>query len=256
MEELQNNHPWYSEEAGLFSEAYLKIFQGKLKAKSTEIESDFVQKTLGLEVDSKILDLACGHGRITIELAKRGFNMTGLDLTKYFLNIAQTDAEIEGLNISWVNSDMRKIPFENEFDAVINMFSAFGYLENDEEDEKVIKEVYKSLKPKGKFLIETNNSLRIIKNYSFESKQDIEGGYVVTKRTFDYLRNRHREDYKIYMNDELFREYSIEFRFYMITELKSMLERNGFNVIKVYGNFDFQELTFDSPRNIILAEKV
>src|SRR5258708_12984111 len=95
--------------------------------------------------------------------------MTGQDLSEVFLHEAQVQADAQQVQVRWVHSDMRTIPFELEFDAVINIFTAFGYLENEDEDQKVLQRVYKALKPGGLFLLETVQRNGLIRHYPSQS---------------------------------------------------------------------------------------
>ena len=94
---------------------------------------------LGLHPDDSILDLCCGYGRHAITFARKGYNITGLDLCEGALLLAGQKARRDGLRIQLVRGDMRELPFENEFDAVYNFFSSFGYFENDSEDLGVLE---------------------------------------------------------------------------------------------------------------------
>ncbi|NIT57732.1 MAG: methyltransferase domain-containing protein, partial [Aliifodinibius sp.] len=109
---------------------------------------------LGIEASSPILDLGCGIGRHTLELAHRGFTVTGVDRTQTYLNKAREKARIGGLEVEFVQADMRSFRRTGAFEAVINLFSSFGYFENPEEDRRVVENVYDSLKPGGRFLVE------------------------------------------------------------------------------------------------------
>src|SRR5690348_271959 len=102
MSKTENIHPWYSEEAGFFSEWYFGVVGIRPKDEKAPLECDFLEKVLKIDSGAKILDLCCGHGRITNELAKRGYNMTGQDINGYFLNIAKENADEKGLNVRWV----------------------------------------------------------------------------------------------------------------------------------------------------------
>jgi ubiquinone/menaquinone biosynthesis C-methylase UbiE len=120
-------NPWY---VSFFGEEYFAIYGSLLSDERTAREVDGIVKLLALPQGSRILDLACGHGRHAISLAERGYVVTGQDLSEVFLNRARTDAQTRGAaQVNWVHSDMRHIPFVDEFDAIINIFTAFGYLE-------------------------------------------------------------------------------------------------------------------------------
>src|SRR5436309_6714365 len=120
--------PWYQT---FFGEDYLRIYGPFLSPERTEQEVEGIVKLLTLPPGSRILDLCCGHGRHAIPLAQRGYQVTGQDLSDYFLQRAREAAAVQGVQVQWVHHDMRGIPFENEFDAVINIFTAFGYLESE-----------------------------------------------------------------------------------------------------------------------------
>lgn len=256
MKTSENKLPWYSEEAGFFSEWYFDVVGIRPKDEIAPHECDFIEKVLELKKGSKILDLCCGHGRITTELAKRGYNMTGQDINNYFLDIAGKKAREERLNINYIKSDMRKISYKNEFDAVLNMFTSFGFFGSDEEDEKVIAEINKALKPGGKFLMDYVNKDFIIRRYMTEDTRKIENGYVKIKREYNHVKSSHLDSFDIYINDKLVKHFICDFRFYSVTELTSMFERNGFRIQHVYGNFEFDPLSFDSRGCIIIVEKI
>ncbi len=256
MNEKENKFPWYSEEAGFFSEWYFGIVGIQPKDAKAPMESNFLEKALRLKKGSKILDLCCGHGRITNELAQRGYDMTGQDINQFFLDTAQKRANELNLNINLIKSDMRDIPFKDTFDAAINMFTSFGYLGSDTEDEKVFKSVHKSLKPKGKFLIDYVNKDFIIKYYRTEEMRDIDNGYVKITREYDFLKSSHIDTYDVFIDGKFVKQFISDFRFYSVTELIAMLLRNGFRILNIYGGFNFEPLSFDTKNCIILAEKI
>jgi len=127
---------WYKE---FFQKYYYDTYQDFLTPTRTKKEVASIVKILNLPKGSKILDLCGGYGRHAIPLAKKGYKVTLLDLNKKILDIARKEAKKQKVEIKTVHSDMRRIPFQNEFDAVINMFTSFGYLEYDQENLKVLK---------------------------------------------------------------------------------------------------------------------
>src|SRR5207248_4506086 len=143
--------PWY---VSVFGEDYFDIYGRMLSEEHTTREVEGIIQFLDLPPGSRILDLACGHGRHSIPLAERGYRITGQDLSEVFLSRARTEADVRGATVNWVHSDMREIPFVDEFDAVINIFTAFGYFESDAENQQVLHQVYKALRPGGRLLLE------------------------------------------------------------------------------------------------------
>ena len=117
----------------------------------TQRQVDFLIEKLGLIGGERILDLACGFGRHSLELARRGFDVTGVDITPDYIKYASEQSKNENLSAMFICSDIRDVSFENEFDIVLNMADgAIGYLENDEENLKIFAVVSKALRSGGK----------------------------------------------------------------------------------------------------------
>lgn len=118
-------------------------------------EVDFLEKTLGLTGNETVLDLACGYGRHSLELARRGYRVIGVDITPAYVDDANKNAEQEHLQASFICDDLRNLHYENEFDVVLNMADgAIGYLENDAENLKIFDVIAKALKPGGKSFLD------------------------------------------------------------------------------------------------------
>ena len=144
------------------SDWYRKIWSLDIQEQSwvedTVRQVDFLEKILGLKGGERILDLACGFGRHSLELARRGYLVTGVDITPAYVDFANTLAEKERLNARFLCLDIRRVPFESQFDVVLNMADgAVGYLENDGENEKIFDVVSRALKPGGKHFMDIMN---------------------------------------------------------------------------------------------------
>src|SRR5262249_11883411 len=100
------------------------------------------------------LDLCCGPGRCSVALAKRGFTVTGVDRTRFLLDKARAAAKAARVRIEWVQQDMRDFVRPSAFDFALSMFTSFGYFENPGQDADVLRNVFLSLRPGGKFLID------------------------------------------------------------------------------------------------------
>ena len=250
---------WYKT---FYDEHYLKEYASGLTDERTQREVGFINSTLNLpqavpgetEV-ARILDLCCGHGRHTVELAAAGYSMVGQDLSATFLDLAKDAAATRNLQIQFVHADMREIPFDGEFDAVINMFTAFGYFD-DTENQKVLDAVARALKLGGKFLIDLLNTLWIIRNFRPQSWDALSDGTVaLTERDYNLLTGN-IEELRTYIDpDGNKREIQLVWRSYFYTELAKMLNRAGLTPIQVFGGYDGSEFTWDSNRMIVLAEK-
>jgi len=246
--------PWYVD---FFLGDYLKIYAHALTPERSAREADFVERELNLPRGSCILDLCCGTGRHAIPLAQRGYAVAGLDLSPQHLEEARRAAGAEGVTVQWVRADMRRVPFRNEFDAVINLFSSFGYLETDEEDFKVFQEVSKSLKPGGALLLDTSNRDYVLSHFiAHDWHCAADDRLVLQEREFDHLTSRIRVRHTVFETDgRRWESPGHVFRFYTLAELNNMLRRVGLKVQRTYGGSDGQEYSQHTRRMIVLARK-
>jgi SAM-dependent methyltransferase len=245
--------PWYQE---FFGEEYLRIYRPMLTAERTAREVEGIVTLLDLPQGSAILDLCCGHGRIAIPLAERGFAVTGLDLSEVFLRHAQEASAARGAPVRWVQGDMRALPFADEFDAVINIFTSFGYLESEAEDAKVLSQVAAALKPGGRFLIEYIHRDSVIRRYRQHSINHYDDGMIALHEgEWDHLAGRNTVTITVIEPDGARREFRHSVRMYTLAELARMLDAAGLPVESYYGGLDGSEFTFDSRRLVVIARK-
>jgi SAM-dependent methyltransferase len=126
----------------------------------TGSEVDRALNMLRPQGDERILDLACGSGRHSIELARRGFSVVGADISEELIEIAERDAAEQGVEATFVRGDLRQLEFEAEFDIVLNLNDgAIGYLESDEENLRTFGVISRSLRPQGRNLVQLPNVL-------------------------------------------------------------------------------------------------
>jgi ubiquinone/menaquinone biosynthesis C-methylase UbiE len=243
---------WYDE---FFKEDYLQIYLPFLTEERTKTDVEFIVEVLNLAPGSKILDLACGFGRHTIPLAKMGYDMTGLDYTSQFIQMAEEKAKSENVQIEFLVGDMRKIPFENHFAGVISYFTSFGFF-SDEENFEVLKGVSNSLKKEGKFLLDIINRDFLVKNFRLKDWEKLEDGtLVLEENSLDLMTNR-LKNIKTIIDKKGERTKWFELRLYTLQELVYLLKKAGMQVIQTYGKKDKSPYSIDSGRMIILSEKI
>jgi SAM-dependent methyltransferase len=244
---------WYRE---FFDDLYLRVYQPLEAPEQVRREVDFIVKALDLPAGAKVLDLCCGQGRHSLELARRGFQVVGVDLSEALLYAARKRAESEGLSVTFLHCDMREIDFAGEFDAVINMFTSFGYLESEAEDEKVLGKVAQALKSGGKFLLDVVNRDRLVRDFQArEWHAADEGWLVLEERTFDHLSGRTETRWVCVARDGVRYERLSSVRLYTASELRTMLERAGLKVTNLFGDYDGSPYSWDSQRLIVVACK-
>jgi len=247
------NRRWYADPL-LHGEDYFRIFPPP-GPESTARQVEGLLRLLELAAGASVLDLACGWGRIAVPLAQRGYRVTGLDLSEAFLAKAREAAQTAGMDIDFRRADMREVPFVGEFDAVIMMLSAFGVLESDEEDQRVLDAVARALRPGGRFLIEQMSREWVIRHFQGRDWAEREGGTLVLhERELDLLESRNCVRMTVIEPDGSRRKYDHTFRFYTLTEFVAMLARAGLTCRAAWGDFDGSPYTLYSHRMIVLAE--
>lgn len=244
---------WYRE---IFDEEYLRFYHPILTPERTAEEVSQVVRLLQLPPGARVLDLCCGHGRHAVPLAEQGHRVTGQDLSVPFLDMARRSAAERGVEVEWVHSDMREIPFEDEFDAAINMYTAFGYLENDAEDLKVLQAVARALKPGGRFLMEIihrDNLLRRLQERSWQRLED--GSIVLEKRRLDLLTSRQHTQRTTLHPDGRSTEIYLNLRLYTLAELARMFAEAGIPLEAHHGSLAGGPLTLESQRMVLVGRK-
>ena len=216
---------------------------------------EFLIDALGLNQNHRILDLCCGYGRHTINLARGGYNVTGFDLCERALKLIRQKSQIEDLRIHLVRGDIRALPFKDKFDRIYHTF-AFGYFESDCEILKVLEGISRSLKPAGKFLIDAINGTRILRDFMETCREEEAERYVLQERNYDEKTRRLRSEWTfIYKDTGETNKHSIVERLCSVDELVSMIDSVGLKILSIYGDFDKSEYNQDSRRIIIVAEK-
>ena len=253
------DEPWYVD---LFrgSDYYRGWASALITPELTAQQAEFIVDALGLPKRARrprrILDLCCGHGRHAVPLAQRGFDVTGLDLSAYHLRLARKAAREAGVKVRWLRRDMRDIPFQGELDAVINMFSAFGYFEDDEENFKVLEAVSRSLKPGGRFLLDTMNREWLMRHHEETDWRQLDDGLIaMERREINLLTSRSESIWMVIPPRGRRRMHRVSFRLYTLTEMAKMLSRAGLTVRQTWGDFDGREYDLNSRRMIVLGEK-
>lgn len=202
---------------------------------------------------ASILDLACGAGRHSLQLAAMGFNVTGVDLSNNLLRIAREHAAAEMLTAEFIQEDIRSLNLSTKFSAVINVFTSFGYFESDEENFHLFTTAYRHLLKGGFFLFDYFNSYWLSRSLVPLSYEEIEGYSFHFKR--EVLNSRVLKHIEI-VNGSTVKKYMESVALYTPEQITASLEQNGFRVLRLYGDYlgaPFESLT--SARLVVLCQK-
>jgi ubiquinone/menaquinone biosynthesis C-methylase UbiE len=243
---------WYENEA-FWRETYAFMFPETRIAEA----ADQMAKALALTSPSgkAVLDLCCGPGRCAVALAKQGLTVTGVDRTKFLLTKARESARKEGVRVEWVEADMRKFARKNSYDLVLSMFTSFGYFENRDEDSRVLKNIFTSLRRGGQVLIELLGKEIFAKIYQPSLAETASDGSILIQQpqVLDGW-SRIRNTWTVVRNGKA-RKFTIELNLYSGQELRERLEAAGFDDVKLYGNLEGDPYGPDARRLVAVGRK-
>jgi len=229
------------------------IFNSKVMSAAPQ-EVEQVVRLLNLQPGSSICDLCCGVGRHSLELARRGFDVTGVDRTSPYLDEAKKKAKAERLNIEFVQADMRDFCRPDSFDAVISLYTSFGYFQDPAENRAVLENVYQSLKRDGKLVIELMGKEVLARIFQERDWREQDGIFLLEERkvgkNWGFIESRW-----ILFKDG--KQYERRFypRLYSAAELCDLLDRCEFQQAEAYGGLDGSAYDEKAMRLVVVGHK-
>ncbi|MCX7877811.1 MAG: class I SAM-dependent methyltransferase [Ignavibacteria bacterium] len=251
---------WY--ESWFSQKEYLEIYSHRDARDASKIVSLITSK-IRLPENSKVLDVACGNGRHSILFARKGFIVTGIDISDFLIKEAEKLKYKERKtknNLEFFKMDMRDINLPEKYDLAVNLFSSFGYFEKDSENSKVISGITRHLKKGGHFFFDFLNEYYIRKNLKTISIKKGEENIIIQVREINglYVKKniliiKNRDGGK---GPPLMNKFYEQIRLYSLKELKKMFRVNGLKIISIFGDYAGKDFNLKkSERLILLAEK-
>jgi SAM-dependent methyltransferase len=250
---------WYEE---LFQDYGMK-YDDENFTRGTVGECDFIEEEIGRKKDVKILDIGCGTGRHALELAKRGYDIVGIDLSASLLQRAREKAAERGLRVDFRRHDARELPFRDEFGLAIMLCEgAFPLMETDEMNFQILQGAANALKPGGKFIFTTLNGLfplfHSVKEFLAAEKK--EGNAEYGDNSFDLMTFRSRSVTTFEDDHGNKKELDCDERYYVPCEITWLLKSLGFKTVAIFGArlgafSRSDKLMTDDFEMLVIAEK-
>ena len=239
---------WYADES--FWESFYPVM---FPAERIDSSGEQVDQMLALTrfEGRDVLDLCCGPGRHSAELASRGFNVTGVDKSTFLLGKARARSDA----VEWVQEDMRSFVRPNSFDLVINMFTSFGYFDDKEDDVRVLRNIHESLRDGGVFLIDVIGKEYLAKVFQPTVSFTASNGSTLVQRheIHDGWTRAHNE--WILIDGDRATTFTFEHTVYSAQELMDRLLAVGFTDVRVHGDLEGSEYGIDARRLVAVATK-
>lgn len=234
-----------------FNSPYYHILYSQRNDAEAEFLIDNLSVFLAPKKDSKILDIACGRGRHAVYLHKKGYDVTGIDLSEQSIRYAQ---QFEQKNLHFFVHDMRKLAYINYFDIAMNLFTSFGYFETEKEHINALKAFRKGLKSDGTLVIDYFNTVKILKNLTHQEIKTVDGiefhlhKFVAEGKIIKHINFEHR--LKTFAFEERVQAFVLE-------DFERMLSKAGLQITTKFGSYSLEE--FDevkSDRLILICKKL
>ena len=234
-----------------FDGIWLDVQRGFFPAEETERRAAMIERLLALRPASRVLDVPCGNGRLTVALGRRGHTLTGVDFTPSF--IAEARAAAGDLPLTFIERDMRRLDDLSGFDAAFNYWGSFGYF-GDADDEAFAASVCKTLVPGGRFLIEGNLTETLIPVFQPRGWSRIGDTTILEDRTFDLAASRIDVEWTFVRQGAEEKKHA-SFRLYSAHEMTALLGRAGFSSVRLLDFATEGPLTTGSRRALVVATR-
>jgi ubiquinone/menaquinone biosynthesis C-methylase UbiE len=210
------------------------FWRAAMPEEATRAESDFLEKRLLLGPGARVLDVPCGAGRHAIELATRGYRVTGVDISSEFLEAAKASARERGLSIDWRHSEMRNLPWQSEFDAAYCAGSSFGFL-GDRGDREFLAAVARVLRSGGRFFGDFKAAESILPNFRESYEMTLGDIRFAARNRYDPLTATMENVYTATRGDRSETKRAVH-RIYTANEILRMFEEAGFSNFETFGS--------------------
>ena len=218
--------------------------------------AQYVKDIAGLGEGDKILDAGCGLGRISVELAALGLDVTGVDIIQSELDAAHESAEAEGVPLTLINHDLRSFQAREQFDCAINLYTSFGYCATIEEDMKILKNIADSVKTGGTFIMECTSRETAIMYFTAGEEFERAGYKVVTHFEVVGAWEGLRSQWTLYpLESKQAIDHTFIQRLYPATFLRDKLIDFGYSKVNIYGDFDKSPYNEHARTMLIIGKK-
>jgi SAM-dependent methyltransferase len=250
---VSGTRAWYENDR--FWQAALPILFPEERRRAAAGEVENLLRLAGISEGGAVLDLPCGVGRHSVELARRGFRVTGVDRTRLYLEKAARAAQQAGVRLQLVQEDMRRFCRRGAFALAVNLFTSFGYFEDPLDDRRVLENFRSSLQPGGALVMEMMGK-EILARIFRERDWHRVGDWMVLEerrltRSWSWIENRWT---LIAAGSGAQRvELDLSHRLYSAAELVGLLESVGFGAVEVFGDLGGSPYDQNAGRLVAVA---
>ena len=244
---------WYEE--WFDSDEYELVYEQRDLSEARRL-ADLIERTAEPEPGARVLDVGCGRGRHSRILAARGYAVTGVDLSENAIRTARRRAAAEGLDVRFEQGDMCHLTYDAAFDGAVNLFTTFGYFDDDDDHQRVIDGIARALVPGGWFVQDFLNAPYVRAHLVAEDEKTIDGVRVRQQRWLDGDRVKKRITFhRNGDEDDELPSFTESVRLLTAADFRRMYDAAGLTLEATFGDYDGSPHTPESPRLILYARK-
>ena len=244
---------WFEDE-NFWNNYSFVMFDSQVCSQSFGI-SERIIEIAGLKENAEVLDVCCGPGRISLELALQKMKVTGVDIMESYLEAARESAKDENVSIDYINHDMRTFESNKKFDCAVNVYNSFGYCDKIEDDYKILDSVYKSLKKGGTFILECISRETAIRYFTKGEDFKRDNCRIITEFKPTGAWEGLNSKWTIITPENKKIEHQFVQRLYSAADLRDKLKETGFSSVEVYGGFDLRPYDYDASTMVLVCRK-
>ncbi|MDF1569162.1 MAG: methyltransferase domain-containing protein [Spirochaetaceae bacterium] len=252
MDELKSQN-WWSD--GEFWQDFKPLMFDKERVEDASGDVDSVIALTGARAPSKVLDVGCGPGRHSVELARRGFHVTGIDIHEPYLREAEKASCQLERNPRFLKEDMRDFSFDEPFGGAISMFQSLGYFDDPEDDLRTCRSIFNALESGGWLIVEMDGKEVAASNFEERTWLERDGRLILLEYSADAAWTRLRNRWMFRDTDGSWHETEFSYRLFSALELGRLLEEAGFSSIEFFGGMDARPYDQNARRLVALAKR-
>lgn len=238
-----------------FDQTALELWRAAIPPEHTRAEAEFIAGLLDLAPGASVLDAPCGEGRLSRELAPRGFRLTGVDISPPFLKEAEAKAAALGLSIRFERRDVRSLDWTAEFDSAFSFGNSFGFF-TDAGNASYLASISRALKPGARFALDASSAAETILP-TFEKRTETKVGDIlfIEENRYDHVQGRYDTDYTFVMPDGRRETKTGSHRIYTYRQMAEMLDAAGFGNVEGFGSTNRTPFALGAPPLFFVATK-
>ena len=237
-----------------FSDGSPYLHHPLLTAERTAMEADFLVAQLGLRPGARVLDVGCGFGRHSIELARRGYRLLGIDSSAAMIAAARKRAIEAGVSVEFKRISAVAFSTRNPFDVAICLFTTLGQISEQGDNSRLLEKMLHAIRPSGHFMVEVPQREVAVRQLRESEQFDHGQHFTRVTRSFDASENIVTEIFSL-VAPEGERTYRLQYRLFNRAELVDRMTQTGFEVSAIYGDYRGSSLSEDSPIMIAVGSK-